>query len=99
MQQHPKVQKKDVCGGVRYHRNAPFDPKMYPYGSYIFTITIEDLAGNTLSRDFTIHLEQQASKLPDLYWEILITVIGSLIAGVITTIFFIIRKKFFGKSD
>jgi len=70
-----------------------FDPTMYPYGTYLFTITIEDLAGNVLSRVFTIYLEEQVARLPELYWQILISVVSGIVIGVIGLIFFFIKKK------
>ena len=70
-----------------------FDPTMYPYGSYIFTIIIEDMAGNVLSRDFNILLEEKEDKLPDLYWEVIISIIGAIVSGIIGYLFYFIKKR------
>jgi len=72
-----------------------FDPTMYPYGTYIFIITIEDLAGNTLSRDFTIYIEEPQQDLWQKLMEegLLLPVVSGIVLGVIGLIFFLIKRK------
>ena len=70
-----------------------FDPTMYPFGNYIFTITIEDLAGNVLSRDFSIYLEEPVSRLPELFWTIFYSIVGAIVSGVIGLVFWYYKKK------
>jgi len=72
-----------------------FNPPMYEYGTYIFTIKIEDLAGNILTRDFTIFLDPP----PPDFWQtlfeqgILIPLIAGIIGGVVSLLFLLIRRK------
>ncbi|MFW9949208.1 MAG: hypothetical protein ACFFKA_03660 [Candidatus Thorarchaeota archaeon] len=71
-----------------------FEPSDYPYGSYIFTIVVEDNAGNVLNRNFNIIIEAP----PVNFWEnlpaqLVITVITAIIAGFIGIIFTLIKRK------
>ena len=72
-----------------------FDPTMYSYGTYIFIIEIEDLAGNILSRDFTIYIEEPQKNLWQDLMErgILIPVVGAIFAGFVGIIFFYVKRK------
>jgi len=72
-----------------------FDPSMYSYGGYIFTIEIEDLAGNILSRDFTINIEEPQKNLWQNLMEqgILIPIIGAIFTGIVGVVFVYIKRK------
>ena len=78
--------------------NCKINPTSYEYGTQIFTIKIEDLAGNILTRDFTIFLDPP----PPDFWQtlleqgFLIPLIGGIVGGIVSLIFLLIRRKLKG---
>lgn len=75
-----------------------FNYHSYEYGTYIFTIKVEDLAGNILTRDFTIFIDPP----PPDFWQILfeegllIPLIAGIVGGIVSILFLLIRRKLKG---